>query len=106
MSEPANMSTGERLLVAAIPLVTLGLGYPPYSALMRWRICETVECGLICTSDSSRRSPAQERTKEAQLLADSQGRQSQGGQARLLQGCIEDVQQAFDHAERPAQGYW
>lgn len=37
-----GMSYGERLLVAATPIVTLGalvgLGYPPYAALTRYRV--------------------------------------------------------------------
>ena len=37
------MTTTERVLMAATPVVTLvglvGLGYPPYAALTRWRIC-------------------------------------------------------------------
>jgi hypothetical protein len=39
-----QLSLGERILVGATPLVTvgslIGLGYPPYAALLRWRICE------------------------------------------------------------------
>ena len=39
-----QLSLGERVLIGATPIVTvgslIGLGYPPYSALLRWRICE------------------------------------------------------------------
>jgi len=43
------MTTTERVLMAATPVVTLvglvGLGYPPYAALTRWRICHQPKNG-------------------------------------------------------------
>lgn len=40
---PEQLSIGERVLIGATPVLTvgslIGLGYPPYSALLRWRIC-------------------------------------------------------------------
>lgn len=39
-----QLSLGERILIGATPIITVGalvgLGYPPYSALLRWRVCE------------------------------------------------------------------
>lgn len=46
-----QLSLGERLLIGATPIVTvgslIGLGYPPYSALLRWRICEPAGPQLV-----------------------------------------------------------
>ena len=43
--EPPNLTVGERILVAATPVVTLvglvGLGYPPYAALTRYRVAHS-----------------------------------------------------------------
>lgn len=43
MTTTADLTIGERLVVVATPVVTLvglvGLGYPPYAALTRWRVC-------------------------------------------------------------------
>ena len=45
--EPPNLTLSERILVAATPVVTLvglvGLGYPPYAALTRYRIAHNVK---------------------------------------------------------------
>lgn len=42
-----ELTLGERIIVGATPLVTvgalIGLGYPPYAALTRWRICVSTQ---------------------------------------------------------------
>lgn len=42
-AQAEQLTLGERILIGATPIVTvgslIGLGYPPYAALLRWRIC-------------------------------------------------------------------
>lgn len=58
-AQAEQLTLGERILIGATPIVTvgslIGLGYPPYAALLRWRICKypfdtldnTVMCRLV-----------------------------------------------------------
>lgn len=55
--DPSELTRTERILVAATPIVTLGsiigLGYPPYAALTRWRIQHNPINGRSISASSS-----------------------------------------------------
>merc|ERR1711939_1176487 len=55
--DPSELTRTERFLVAATPIVTLGsiigLGYPPYAALTRWRVQHNPRSSVAISKDGS-----------------------------------------------------